>query len=63
MFRHLRSIVKPKLTGGLSKLLVPRNVHATTSSTAFSTILAETAPEELVWDHQKVGFVNYVIIC
>jgi hypothetical protein len=50
MFSHLRSIVKPKLTGGLSKLLVPRNVHATTSSTAFSTILAETAPEDLVWD-------------
>ena len=50
MFSHIRSIVKPTLTGGLSKLLVPRNVQATTSSTAFTAILAETAPEDLVWE-------------
>lgn len=62
MFSHLRSIVKPRLTGGLSKLLVPRNIHAATSSTAFTKILAETAPEDLVWDTviDKESIENYI---
>lgn len=62
MFSHLRSIVKPRLTGGLSKLLVPRNIHAATSSTAFTKLLAETAPEDLVWDTviDKESIENYI---
>ena len=50
LFFHLRSIVKPRLSGGLSKILTPRDQTATTETTDFHQGLAETEPKNLVWD-------------
>ena len=52
MFQHIRSIIKPRVSSGLTKLLIPRNktIPEHEKQTDLAQVLATTAPEDLVWD-------------
>ena len=50
MYQNIRSVVKPNLTGGLTKIQVPRHRQAPDHPENYQAFLAETEAEDIVWD-------------
>jgi hypothetical protein len=56
LFHHIRSIMKPFVAGGLSKLLIPRWIHADpeldddVESSALAALIAQHPPDEIQWE-------------
>jgi hypothetical protein len=50
MYSNIRNVVKPTTSKGLQNLMIPRHREQSEYPTDFQQVLAETDPEDIIWD-------------